>query len=35
MGVKIVELLASLGFSDIELKKDFQGKDRMVKASLI
>ena len=34
MGLKIVELLASLGFVDVELKKDLQQKDRMVKAKL-
>ncbi|PZP49207.1 MAG: peptide chain release factor N(5)-glutamine methyltransferase [Pseudopedobacter saltans] len=31
-GKEVVNLLALLGFSDIELKKDIQGKDRMVKA---
>jgi release factor glutamine methyltransferase len=33
MGVEILELLASLGFKEMELKKDMQGKDRMIRAS--
>ena len=33
MGGKILELLASLGFKEMELKKDMQGKDRMIRAS--
>lgn len=32
MSAKILELLASLGFKEIELKKDLQGKTRMIKA---
>lgn len=31
-GKEVVNLLSFLGFKDIELKKDLQGKDRMVKA---
>ncbi|MDG2370310.1 MAG: protein-(glutamine-N5) methyltransferase, release factor-specific, partial [Flavobacteriales bacterium] len=30
-----LELLASLGFKEIELKKDLQGKNRMIKAKFI
>ena len=33
-GEEIVKLLASLGFVNIEVKKDMQGKDRMVKAAI-
>ena len=31
---EIVKLLASLGFVNIEVKKDMQGKDRMIKAAI-
>ena len=33
-GEEIVKLLASLGFVNIEVKKDMQGKDRMIKAAI-
>ncbi len=33
-GGEIVKLLASLGFVNIEVKKDMQGKDRMIKATI-
>jgi release factor glutamine methyltransferase len=33
-GNDVVRLLANLGFSGIELRKDFRGKDRMVRAIL-
>ena len=33
-GPEIVKLLASLGFENVEVKKDLQGKDRMVKAAV-
>ncbi len=33
-GPEIVKLLASLGFKNVEVKKDLQGKDRMVKAAV-
>lgn len=33
-GAEIVKLLASLGFINIEVKKDLQGKDRMIKAAI-
>ncbi|MBB6237912.1 release factor glutamine methyltransferase [Pedobacter sp. AK013] len=32
LGKETIEMLASKGFIDIELRKDMQGKDRMVKA---
>lgn len=32
-GIEIVMMLQKLGFENVELKKDFFGKDRMVKAS--
>jgi release factor glutamine methyltransferase len=32
-GTETVEMLAGKGFSDIELRKDMQGNDRMIKAS--
>lgn len=32
LGKEVFELLVSKGFKDIELRKDLQGKDRMVKA---
>lgn len=32
-GHQVTELLASLGYSGIELKKDLQGRDRMIKAN--
>ena len=35
MGSEILELLASLGFKDLSIKKDLQSKDRMIKARLI
>jgi len=35
LGDAVVNLFRSAGFTDIELKKDMQGKDRMIKASLI
>ncbi|MGI4022481.1 MAG: peptide chain release factor N(5)-glutamine methyltransferase [Janthinobacterium lividum] len=31
-GQKIMELLSAKGFTNIELRKDFRGKDRMIKA---
>lgn len=31
-GKEVCELLSSLGYSDLELRKDLQGKDRMIKA---
>jgi release factor glutamine methyltransferase len=34
LGEMVVKLLKSAGFVNIELKKDMQGKDRMVKASV-
>jgi len=34
LGEAVVKLLQSAGFVNIELKKDMQGKDRMVKASV-
>ena len=33
-GAAVIDLFESAGFTDIELKKDLHGKDRMVKASL-
>ncbi|MBO3699364.1 peptide chain release factor N(5)-glutamine methyltransferase [Roseivirga sp. E12] len=32
LGQQVIELLASFGYSKIELRKDLQGKDRMIKA---
>jgi release factor glutamine methyltransferase len=34
LGKEVTELLQQLGYSNIELRTDLQGKDRMVKASL-
>ena len=34
LGQDVVKLFQSKGFKTIEIKKDMQGKDRMVKASL-
>ena len=34
LGKETVELLVDKGFTDIELRKDMRGKDRMIKASL-
>jgi len=33
LGLETIEMLKTKGFTDIELRKDMQGKDRMVKAS--
>lgn len=33
-GKEVCELLSSLGYSDVELRKDLQGKDRMVRGIL-
>lgn len=33
-GAEVYQLLSSLGYSDIELRKDLQGKDRMVRGIL-
>jgi hypothetical protein len=33
-GREIIEMLASNSYQNIELKKDMQGKDRMIKAAL-
>ena len=35
MGEQTVQLFLQNGFNNVELKKDMQGKDRMVKASLL
>jgi release factor glutamine methyltransferase len=34
LGKQVISLLVKKGFSDLELRKDMQGKDRMVKAKL-
>jgi release factor glutamine methyltransferase len=34
LGDAIIKLFRDAGFVNIELKKDMQGKDRMIKASL-
>lgn len=34
-GKEIVEMLLAIGYHDIELRKDMQGKDRMIKAGLL
>jgi release factor glutamine methyltransferase len=34
LGKEVIEMLANKGFQQIELRKDLQGKDRMVKAQL-
>lgn len=33
-GAEVCQLLSALGYSDIELRKDLQGKDRMVRGTL-
>jgi release factor glutamine methyltransferase len=33
LGAQVVNLLTEEGFNHIQLRKDLQGKDRMVKAS--
>ncbi|MFC3362597.1 peptide chain release factor N(5)-glutamine methyltransferase [Pedobacter fastidiosus] len=35
LGVETLDMLKDKGFNNIELRKDMQGKDRMVKASLV
>ncbi|WP_233862472.1 peptide chain release factor N(5)-glutamine methyltransferase [Tenacibaculum piscium] len=35
LGKETLEMLSEKGFKNIELKKDFQGNDRMIKASII
>ena len=34
LGDTVVNLFQSAGFANIELKKDMQGKDRMIKATI-
>ena len=34
-GLEVVQMLTQVGYGNIELRKDLQGKDRMIKASLI
>ena len=34
-GREVVQMLTQVGYGNIELRKDLQGKDRMIKASLI
>ncbi|CAN5173491.1 peptide chain release factor N(5)-glutamine methyltransferase [soil metagenome] len=35
MGIEVKEVLQGFGYSNIEVRKDMQGKDRMIKANLI
>jgi len=35
LGNAVIDLFQSAGFENIELKKDMQGKDRMVKAMIV